>query len=117
VEFGLIRRPEGLRVYGAGILSSFGETQFALESNSPNRLSFNLRRVMRTQYRIDDFQQTYFVIDSFGDLLRQTLETDFAPLYTDLAGSDSYSVDALFQSDDVISPGTQEYVRNEAANA
>lgn len=99
VEFGLIRRPEGLRVYGAGILSSFGETQFALESNSPNRLSFNLRRVMRTQYRIDDFQQTYFVIDSFGDLLRQTLETDFAPLYTDLAGSDSYSVDALFQSD------------------
>ena len=81
VEFGLIRDGAGLMLYGAGILSSFGESHYALEDPSPDRIGFDLARVMRTRYRIDDYQQTYFVIDSFADLLRQTLETDFAPLY------------------------------------
>ncbi len=62
VEFALAETPEGLRIVGAGIASSPGETVFALESASPNRIAFDLDRVMRTTYRIDDFQETYFVI-------------------------------------------------------
>jgi phenylalanine-4-hydroxylase len=84
VEFGLIRGPEGLRIYGAGILSSRGESLYALEVPRPPRIGFDLRRVMRTRYRIDAFQSAYFVIDRFEDLLRETLETDFAPLYREL---------------------------------
>jgi phenylalanine-4-hydroxylase len=80
VEFGLIAQHDGLRIYGAGIASSFAETKFALDSPSPNRLAFDLARVMRTRYRIDDFQETYFVIDALDDLLRLA-EIDFAPLY------------------------------------
>jgi phenylalanine-4-hydroxylase len=63
VEFGLIAQDEGPRIYGAGIVSSYAETQFALESPSPNRLGFDLARIMRTRYRIDDFQESYFVVD------------------------------------------------------
>lgn len=85
VEFGLIRSAEGLRIYGAGIVSSHGESLYALESPKPARIAFDLRRVMRTRYNIDDYQPAYFVIDRFEDLLRQTLETDFAPLYRTLA--------------------------------
>ena len=86
VEFGLLRAGGDLKIYGAGIVSSHGESRFALEDSSPNRIAFDLKRVMRTRYRIDAYQQTYFVIDSFEDLLRQTLETDFAPLYGQLEG-------------------------------
>ena len=86
VEFGLIRDGGGgLRIYGAGIVSSHGESLYALDDPRPARIAFDLNRVMRTRYRIDDYQQGYFVIDSFDDLLRQTLETDFAPLYAALA--------------------------------
>ena len=84
VEFGLIREAGGLRLYGAGIVSSYGESRYALEDPAPRRLAFDLREVMRTRYRIDAFQQQYFVIDSFDSLLRQTLETDFGPLYREL---------------------------------
>jgi phenylalanine-4-hydroxylase len=87
VEFGLIRSSEGLRIYGAGIVSSHGESAYALDSERPPRVAFDLRRVMRTRYNIDDFQPLYFVIDRFEDLLRQTLETDFAPLYLELEGA------------------------------
>jgi phenylalanine-4-hydroxylase len=73
IEFGLIRTPAGLRIFGAGIMSSVGESVFALESNSPNRIGFNLERVMRTQYVIDDFQQTYFVIDSFETCCKRVI--------------------------------------------
>ncbi len=81
VEFGLIREGGGLRIYGAGIVSSYAESVFALDSDSPNRIGFDLARVMRTDYRIDDFQQNYFVIDSLDQLLETTVNTDFAPLY------------------------------------
>jgi phenylalanine-4-hydroxylase len=84
VEFGLIEEAGGLRIYGAGIVSSYGESLFALEDPTPNRIAFDLRRVMRTEYRIDAFQQSYFVIPSFDHLLRTTIETDFAPLYREL---------------------------------
>lgn len=68
VEFGLIRAAEGLRIFGAGIASSPGETIFALESPSPHRVALDAPRVMRTDYRIDDYQETYFVIDGFEAL-------------------------------------------------
>lgn len=81
VEFGLIATPQGLRVYGSGILSSKSETVYSVESPQPNRIRFDLERVMLTDYLIDDFQQTYFVIDSFEQLFRAAYDTDFAPIY------------------------------------
>jgi phenylalanine-4-hydroxylase len=68
VEFGLIETEAGLRIFGAGIASSPGETVFALESASPNRIGFESGRVMRTRYRIDDYQQSYFVLPGFEAL-------------------------------------------------
>lgn len=103
VEFGLVRSAEGLRIYGAGIVSSRAESLFSLEAAAPNRLGFDLRRVMRTQYRIDDFQQTYFVIDSFEDLLEQTLRTDFGPLYEELATTPELAPDAVLPTDLLVS--------------
>ena len=109
VEFGLIRQQGALRLYGAGIVSSHGESLFALDDPSPNRLGFDLERVMRTRYRIDDYQQTYFVIDSFEDLLRATVETDFAPLYAELAQQPDLAIDTILPTDRVITHGTQAY--------
>lgn len=103
VEFGLLDTSEGLRIYGAGITSSFAETRYALEDPRPNRLRFDLARVLQTRYRIDDFQQTYFVIDSFAALLRATLHTDFAPLYRDLHGAPEYEPETVLPTDRVAS--------------
>jgi phenylalanine-4-hydroxylase len=83
VEFGLIDTPRGLRVYGAGILSSPGELTRALADPQPLRIGFDLRRVLRTVYEIDDFQKAYFVIDGFAQLFEQTAQ-DFAPIYEEL---------------------------------
>jgi phenylalanine-4-hydroxylase len=107
VEFGLIRSEGGLKLYGAGIVSSRGESIFALDDPSPNRLGFDLQRVMRTRYRIDDYQQTYFVIDSFEHLLRTTLETDFAPLYAELERLPDLEITDILPQDQVLSRGTQ----------
>jgi len=115
VEFGLIREEGALRLYGAGIVSSFGESVFALDDPSPNRLGFDLKRVMRTRYRIDDYQQTYFVIDSFEDLLEQTLNTDFGPVYADLSGADDIPEAAVLETDRVFTRGTQAYARRRQA--
>ena len=85
IEFGLIKSAGGLRLFGAGIMSSATESVFALEDPSPNRIAFDLERVMRTKYIIDDFQQTYFVIESFEALLEECYG-DFTELYSKLAG-------------------------------
>jgi phenylalanine-4-hydroxylase len=114
VEFGLIAEPEGLRIYGSGIVSSFAETRFALDDPSPNRIGFDIARVMRTEYRIDDFQQNYFVIPSFDELLRITVETDFAPLYTELKAQLDIPVAQIVPGDDVMTHGTQAYARGKA---
>ena len=111
VEFGLIQTDAGLRLYGAGIVSSNAESHFALEDPSPNRIGFDLRRIMRTRYRIDDFQQSYFVIDSFEQLLEQTTQTDFAPLYADLAALPDYETDTIAPEDRMLTRGTQAYAR------
>ena len=112
VEFGLVRSDDGLRLYGAGIVSSRAESIYALDDPSPNRIGFDLRRVMRTKYRIDDFQQSYFVIDSFEDLLSRTLNTDFAPVYQELAGEPEIAPDAVLPTDVIHHRGTQAYARN-----
>lgn len=117
VEFGLLNTAEGLRIYGAGIVSSYGESIFALDDASPNRLGFDLKRLMQTDYRIDDYQQSYFVIDSFEDLLEQTLSTDFAPLYTELDGADALPVDLILPTDRLYTHGTQAYARGQGVTA
>jgi phenylalanine-4-hydroxylase len=114
VEFGLIRSGAGLKIYGAGIVSSRGESLFALDDPSPNRIGFDLERVMRTKYRIDDYQQTYFVIDSFDQLLRATLDTDFAPLYARLKGLPDLEVPEVLPDDRIITRGTQAYALERA---
>lgn len=112
VEFGLVEEAEGLRIYGSGIVSSSAESRFALEDPSPNRIRFDLARVMRTEYRIDDFQQNYFVIRSFDELLRVTVETDFAPLYAKLLAQPDIAIAEILPEDEVITRGTQEYARS-----
>jgi phenylalanine-4-hydroxylase len=114
VEFGLIQEPAGLRIYGAGIVSSFGESIFALDDASPNRIGFDLMRLMRTEYRIDDYQQNYFVISSLEHLRRVTVETDFAPVYTALERLPDIPIADILPDDDVITHGTQAYALSKA---
>ncbi len=102
VEFGLIDTPRGQRVYGAGILSSPGEVQRALVDPSPLRIGFDLRRVLRTRYEIDDFQKTYFVIDSFGQLFGETAQ-DFAPIYQQLLALPPHPSDQTQPGDRLLS--------------
>ncbi len=108
VEFGLIRTADGLRIYGAGILSSPHETVFSLKDDSPNRVGFDLERLMRTKHIIDDFQQTYFVIDSFEQLL-ETCYKDFGDVYARVKGQPDYEAHDLVPGDDVLTRGTREY--------
>ena len=111
VEFGLVQAKDrsGLRIYGAGIVSSAAETVFSLENPSPNRIGFDLKRVMATDYRIDDFQETYFVIDDYDQLFKATVETDFAPLYKTLGGVYSHAPEDVLVEDQVIHRGTGDY--------
>ena len=107
VEFGLIRQADGLRIYGAGIVSSSGESLHALGSPAPNRIGFDLERIMRTRYRIDTFQKTYFVIDSFEQLMRAT-EPDFTPLYAKLVAQDTIPAGEVREGDRVHQRGSGE---------
>lgn len=107
VEFGLIRTDEGMRIYGAGIISSKGESIYCLESNAPNRLGFDLERVMQTRYRIDTYQKTYFVIDSYEELMAAT-RPDFTPIYARLANAPSTAAGDVLDTDKVWHRGTGE---------
>ncbi|GAA4048524.1 phenylalanine 4-monooxygenase [Parerythrobacter jejuensis] len=111
VEFGLIEEAPGdIRAYGAGILSGPTEAVFAVEAESPNRIMLNVDRVMRTDYVISDLQPTYFVIESFEDLFRQTVERDFDRLYRNLPPAFTYANSAVIDVDYVVNRGTQEYL-------
>ena len=110
VEFGLIHESEGIRAYGAGILSGPTEVVYAVEAKSPNRIMLNVDRVMRTDYVISDLQPTYFVIDSFDDLYRQTVDRDFDRLYRNLPPAFTYANSAVIDVDYVLNRGTQEYM-------
>lgn len=108
VEFGLVQQQDGLRLYGAGIASSATETLFALDNASPNRVRFEVERVMRTPYRIDDFQETYFVIDSLDQLL-ELARIDFAPLYQRVEGLPDYEPGTVLATDRLLSQGSGRY--------
>ena len=116
VEFGLMETPGGLRIYGAGIVSSASESVFALDAPDPNRLGFQMERVMRTPYRIDDFQQVYFAIPSLDRLRAETLE-DFGPMYERLATAPEIPITGILPSDRVLNRGTQAYALRQAAVA
>ena len=107
VEFGLIREAEGLRIYGAGIVSSAGESRYSIQSDAPNRIGFDIQRVMRTRYRIDTYQKTYFVIDDFDQLFDAT-RPDFAPIYAGLKLLESFPAGSVQPDDRVITRGTGE---------
>ncbi len=108
VEFGLVEAAGGVEIYGSGIASSFTETVFAVDDPSPNRIRFALERVMRTRYRIDDFQETYFVLADFNELLRLA-EIDFAPLYERVRGLTEFEPGTVLTDDLVLSRGTGRY--------
>ncbi len=108
VEFGLVRQGDGLRLYGAGLASSAGETRYSLEDVSPNRIVFELERVMRTRYRIDDFQETYFVLEHFDELLTLA-RIDFAPFYERVRRAADHEPGQVLTTDQVLSRGTGLY--------
>ncbi len=114
VEFGLVRSAEGLRLFGAGIMSSVAESRFALDAPDPHRIGFDLERVMRTDYIIDDFQQTYFVIDSFADLLA-ACSGDFGDLYDRLARMPDVQPHETLPGDFLFTRGTLAHFRDRAA--
>lgn len=107
VEFGLINTAEGLRIYGAGIVSSKGESIYCLDSPAPNRIGFDLERVMSTRYRIDTYQQTYFVIDAFEQLFTAT-RPDFTPIYARLAQQPTFAARSVLEDDRVFTRGNGE---------
>ena len=104
VEFGLMRTPRGLRVYGAGILSSGGEIVHAIESPQPRHVAFDLERLLRTEYRIDRYQDSYFVIESFAQLIADTAP-DFTPTYERVRAMPAFAPDAAAPGDVVVPAG------------
>jgi phenylalanine-4-hydroxylase len=116
IEFGLIQKPDGIKIYGAGLNSSFGEARYCLDDPSAHHIQFDLERCMRTRVYINDFQPVYFVIDSFESLFHITANTDFSPMYKSFKGMDGihkaedYLPFDLLPGDKVIREGTQEYI-------
>ena len=109
VEFGLVQQAQGVRIYGAGIASSFSESRFCLEDRAPNHLRFCLERVMRTKYRIDDFQESYFVLPSLEDLLALA-KVDFAPIYKSVASLPDLEPGAVLDQAEVLQRGRGRHV-------
>jgi phenylalanine-4-hydroxylase len=116
VEFGLMTTPAGLRIFGAGIMSSPAETVFSLEDASPNRIAFDLERVMRTRYIINDFQQSYFVIESFEQLLSECYQ-NFDAFYDRLRDAPDIEAHALVPGDRVLAYGDFHYFRTKGTAA
>jgi phenylalanine-4-hydroxylase len=112
IEFGLIRKPEGIQIYGAGIVSSFGEAKYVVEDPSAHQLGFNLDRVLRTGYYIDDFQATYFVIDQFEDLFELLKRTEFTTLFDKCRALPSHTPFEILPEDKVIRKGTGRFWRD-----
>jgi phenylalanine-4-hydroxylase len=112
IEFGLIRKPEGIQIYGAGIVSSFGEAKYVVGDPSANQLALTLERVLRTGYYIDDFQATYFVIDQFEELFDLLKRTDFIALYDKLRALPTYTPFEILPQDVVIREGTGRFWRD-----
>jgi phenylalanine-4-hydroxylase len=77
VEFGLMRSREGLKVYGSGLLSSYGEIQHCIESPDVQRFPIQLEWAINQSFEIDHYQPLLFIVDSFDHLfsLVDKLET------------------------------------------
>ena len=104
VEFGLINTAEGVRIYGAGILSSGGEVEYCLTPGTKSRhIRLDIERCLRTLYKIDSYQETYFVIDSFQQLFDGTAP-DFTPLYEKLKHMDVLPANTLLPSEVELLP-------------
>jgi phenylalanine-4-hydroxylase len=114
VEFGLIREGGQMKAYGAGILSSFAETSFSIDDKSPNRIEFDLERVMNTLYRIDDFQETYFALESFADLFA-ALKQDLRPIYERVKALPDHAPDDVLCRDCVYWRGTGAWKKRKQA--
>jgi len=109
IEFGLIVSGGDFKVYGAGIMSSFGEAKYVMSDASPNIVKFYLERVLRTGYYIDDLQATYFAINSFESLFRECVERPFVPLYDEYNQKPRLSPFELLEGDQVLRRGSGEY--------
>jgi len=109
IEFGLIVSGGDFKAYGAGIMSSFGEAKYVMSDPSPNIVKFNLERVLRTGYYIDDLQATYFAINSFESLFRECVERPFVPLYDEYNQKPRLSPFELLEGDQVLRRGSGEY--------
>lgn len=112
IEFGMIMKEGRPMAYGAGIASSYGEAKYVAENPSANFVKFNLERCLRTGYYIDDFQATYFVIDSFEKLFEEAVETPFKPLYEKFRDLPDHTPFEFIESDVVLRKGTGEYWRD-----
>ena len=107
-----MKSDDGFKIYGAGMSSSFTESQFSVLSPSPNRIKFDLERIMQTDYHIDDLQHVYFVISSFDELLEAT-QSDFKPLYARLEEhEEQYNTLDILPTDIVYTQGTQDYMKS-----
>jgi phenylalanine-4-hydroxylase len=102
VEFGLVATSKGLRAYGAGILSSSGETVYATRATGPARIGFDLQRVLRTNYLIDSYQKTYFVLDEIEQLFDSVLEADFDALFEKADEIQAYDPDTRLPTDQPV---------------
>lgn len=110
IEFGLIKNKAGdIKSYGAGIMSSFGEAKYVASDPSANFVQFDLDRVLRTGYYIDDLQATYFVVDSFEKLFEECIERPFVPLYQKFREMPQLSPFQIEPTDKVLRKGTGTY--------
>ena len=116
IEFGLIRSDEGLKMFGAGLMSSFSEAKYCLDDPSAHHIQFDIERCMRTRVYINDMQPCYFVVDSFEDLFRRAVDTDFSPMYARFKGlngldrAEEFLPFDILESDQVLRSGTLEYI-------
>jgi phenylalanine-4-hydroxylase len=98
VEFGLIGGTGGCKAYGAGLLSSPGEIVYALDDPAPRRVPFDMERCLRTGFRIDEYQKTYFVVESYDDLFESFENADLAALYHDWKDEDPLDPAAAYDT-------------------
>lgn len=111
IEFGLIKNNGEVKAYGAGIMSSYGEAKYLFNDPSANWLQFEIDRVLRTGYYIDDLQASYFTIDSFESLFKQCIERPFIPLYEKFRAMPALTPFEIVEGDTVLRKGTGEYWR------
>ena len=80
VEFGLKKTENGLKIYGAGILSSPGESIYSVESEEPLRIKFNHERIMKTDFHTDSFQKVYAAISDYSELFQMVSQMNWSEI-------------------------------------